>query len=111
MKKKLSLHPSELETQMMAPLDLAFHAVRDIQEGEELTMFYGKDWIYSWSMYLTQRVLWLENKQMKSSESSEESEEEESEMPHFRFPITAPEGLYPPSWIGVDCIGRHCDKV
>ncbi len=111
MSEKLSLHPSELESQMMAPLDFVYSAVRDIHEGEELTIFYGKDWIYSWSMYLAQRVLWLEKKEMNPPVTDDEALKYKLEMPQFRIPIAAPDGLFPDSWIGVDCIGRHCDKA
>ncbi len=106
MKEKLAKHPRELESQMMAPLDLVYRATRDIEEGEELTIYYGKDWIYSWTMYLAQRVLWLEGK----LDNIHTSEPTTTEKPQFRIPIVAYEGLFPPSWIGVECIGIHCDK-
>ena len=72
-----------------AALDLVFSASRDINEGEELSTDYGKDWIYLWAHYLSTRIISI------NKDSGDE------ELPKFRVPIVA-EHLFPDTWLDVE---------
>ncbi|RYH08847.1 SET domain-containing protein-lysine N-methyltransferase [archaeon] len=64
-----------------APLDIAYYASRDIQEGEELFMDYGHRWSTAWAEYV------------QCLESPEES------CASFRHFIVVPQSMFPEHWL------------
>jgi hypothetical protein len=68
----------------LAPLDLAFRAMRDIQEGEELYLFYGNKWEMSWQHHSFETNCLDDVCKFGSSS--------------FREFIGAPSGLFPSHW-------------
>jgi len=67
----------ELLASPFGPLDLGYYALRDIEEGEELTIDYGEAWQTAWNDWLARR---------------------DTEDVMFRQSIQPPEGLFPDHW-------------
>jgi hypothetical protein len=86
--EKLAKHPLELVAMPNAALDLVYYATKDIEEGEELSLYYGKDWIYLWSNYLAMRII--------------ATEAGDTDLPLFRVPILGPDELYPVTWLDIE---------
>jgi SET domain-containing protein len=80
----------ELEAFPYAKLDLAYRAMRDIEEGEELTVFYGAEWEERWA---------------------EHAAGEEGESRALLQSLGAPSGLFPDAWKNLKCFGQHCKRM
>jgi hypothetical protein len=79
----------EIESSRFVTLDVCYVATRDIEEGEELTLFYGEEWGREWQLH-TQR------QQADSSAL-------------FRHFIDVSPEMFPNSWM-IDCVGNSCHK-
>ena len=107
-KKKLDPETSlrSLRGRPFAPLDLAYVAKRDIAANEELTLFYGSNWVEEWAGYLGKLVDWMEvevdNVTHGSSVDAEGNAQVveifDDNVPVFRSFIEAPEGFFPLHW-------------
>lgn len=84
------LNVDELEAAQFASLDICYVATRDIEEGEELSLYYGKEWAREYRSY---------RKKLK---------DDPRRGALFRHPIHAPANMFPDSWM-VECIGKSCD--
>jgi hypothetical protein len=85
----------KIEGSPSASLDISYVATRDIQAGEELTIFYGEQWESAWKAY--QGLLWKRKQLIQAR----------GESPVFRQPVGAQPRMFPAAWM-VDCIGRAC---
>jgi hypothetical protein len=86
-KQLLSSSVSNLITFPFAPLDLAYYAKDGIEQGEELTINYGKSWKQAYS-------------------SSSAFSEKRSHEVNFRHWIETPEDLFPKQWF-VESLSEH----
>ena len=56
--RKMSTSAADLKAAQFAQLDIAYIALRDISEGEELTYNYGEAWAQSWMEHLARLSQW-----------------------------------------------------
>lgn len=87
----------ELEASSFALLDLSYVATRDIEKGEELSIFYGVEWEAAWKEY--QSALWRRKQLLHAA----------GDVPLFKHPIGVKPEMFPSSWM-VDCIGETCGR-
>jgi hypothetical protein len=91
----------ELESAPFAPLDVSYRALRDISEGEELTIDYGPAWEAAWSQYVKDLASWTDAMKDAATALSE------LQQPVFRHTIGIDASMYPSSWY-IPCIGHDC---
>lgn len=120
----LALTPEALFNAPFGQFDLAFTALRDIEDGEELFFNYGHMWGHAWNKYVEEVQVWQKQQQSEkeqkgvttenlreveaesSGEQGKETEDEEEEeevdtstMPRFRSYIELPESMVPRHWL------------
>jgi hypothetical protein len=88
----LEKEPEELLRKFVGKLYFSYRATRDILEGEEVLIDYGRGWDEDWADFLQKREKFVIF---------------EEDFPLFRRTIDAPEGLFPAHWM-VDCFGADC---
>jgi hypothetical protein len=94
-KEQLALNMTEILSKPYTELYLGYRALRNISQGEELTINYGRAWTNDWSQYLTHLVHFLELKFKGSSEVDVSS----LHLPLFRSFIQPPAGMkFPSQW-------------
>ena len=86
---------NELELDDFSSLDICYVATRDIEKGEELTLYYGQQWEKTWDLY---------QQELHKVDSSTPRHD----TPVFLEPIGVPEGMFPESWMK-PCIGSDCN--
>jgi hypothetical protein len=96
--RKLNSTLVEWIQEKFAPLDIAYRATRDINEGEEITYDYGEDWINSWATHLAEVNEWLVETAAGTMAKMKGEVEEEIERPRFLSYIKAPKNLYLDHW-------------
>jgi hypothetical protein len=118
-------HPiNDLESLNYPPLNIQYIATRDIAQGEEITLYYGKDWAIDWRAYQRSKDSWRRGLRRISEEdrlrcaltsgASQNSEGDEDEnvvtsvcaapdAPLFRRAIEV--DIFPPNFDSI-CIGR-----
>jgi hypothetical protein len=92
-------HIEEIESAPFASLDISYVATRDIQAGEELTIFYGEQWESTWKVY---------NEMLEKYEKSQTTGGR-VRRPIFLEPVGLNSAMFPAAWM-VPCIGISCDE-
>jgi hypothetical protein len=97
---------NDLLTTEETQLYLGYHATRDIAAGEELLLWYGREWEAAWAGYLEQLQAWLAlHGEEGEGEGEGQGESHLLSAPLFRQPLGAPDGLFPDKFFSMACVG------
>jgi hypothetical protein len=94
LKEQLALNASQVINKPFTELYLGYRALRNISEGEEIFLDYGRSWTNDWAQYLTHLVHFLELK----LKGAEEVDISNLQLPLFRSFINPPKGMLPEHW-------------
>lgn len=94
--EKLSWSVKDLATYPAAPLDIVYRATKDLNEGDEILMFYGEEWEKEWLLYMESLKKWNEEYDLEVVKNYQK--------PQFRHPIVEPKNFFPSHFQSVSCI-------